>query len=137
MGRSIETPTYAEFTVYLNPEEPFGDSLDWSDYREDISCLLQSYFPSLIFGTARRYPGSKFDRETIAVAANDHGVFTLAEYCGLVALSFVVDDTTEHVGLSERWAQQAYERLQTVFPERLAPLATMSNGETVYQRMGA
>lgn len=137
MSRSVEIPAYAAFTVYLAPEEPFEDSMDWGDYQDSVSMYLAEIFPSLSMQTSNRYPGNQFDRETVAIAENLHGTFTLSEYCGLVALSFVVDDTTEHAGLSERWAEQAHERLKRVFPDQLVPIARASNGETFYERMEA
>lgn len=81
------------------------------------------------------------DRECQVVAKNAHSLIAVAEYCGMVSISLAprYDRDTywrDDNALGENWRKQIAARFESTFSE-FAKLGTFSNGESVYQKIGA
>lgn len=140
MGRSVDYPSNAEFTLYL--EGPYSDDPvfaqeDWEDWKDWLAERLEQDFPSL--SECDEWEG----HECHAFLENSFGKFFLAEYCGLVSLSFKLDDLAENVyydapdttGLGRRWAAQAEAKLRGNMSSFLFnSIGRASNGEQFFER---
>lgn len=141
MGRSVNYPSNSEFTVFMaGPEledglDDYTDEWDW--FKENLSDRLVEAFPSL--SECDTWDG----RECHGFLENSFGKFFLSEYCGLVSLSFKLDDLCDNVfyggsdttGLGENWASNAYDSVVEKFKDSLyRKLGSFSNGEGVYER---
>ncbi len=142
MGRSVAYPSNSEFTVFMaGPEvedgvDDYTEEWDW--YESNLAERLVETFPSL--SGCDTWDG----RECHGFLENNFGKFYLAEYCGLVSLSFKLDDLSDNVyyggsdttGLGENWASGVYNTIVKKFESELySHIGTMSNGESVYERM--
>jgi hypothetical protein len=141
MGRSVATPYDSEWSVYLPFEydDPDDAEWEWDDFKSFLTEELKEAFPALD-------PEDKWlERECHGFLSNGFGTFYLSEYCGLVSLSFVLDDLSafyseerDRTGLGTHWAANAYEKVKKVMAGRLYyKAATFSNGEGVYERYAA
>lgn len=137
MGRSVACPSRAECTVFA--EHNREDQDDWNDLLDDLRCVLKRAFPS--FNDADRLAG----REEHIILENMHATVVVCEYCGVISVSLVPDEWDEWewhriVNLSGPWCYQITKRFRkvvgNVLGETMTPIATMSNGERVYQRDG-
>lgn len=137
MGRSVSYPSYAEWTVYMpfEYEDPDDACWEWDDFKDNLAWELKDAFPSL-------YDEDKWDgNECHGFLSNRFGTFYLAEYCGLVSLSFKLDDLEANyygepnlTGLGENWAANAEDTVLKVMAGRLyRKIATASNGEAFYE----
>ncbi len=131
MGRSVDYPCNAEWVVYLPFEydDPDDAQWRWECFEGAAIEALKNAFPSCSIHRPL------WDGEAYSILGNGHGDFYLSEYCGLVSLSFKLDEET---AIGEHWAQQALAKVRKVFAGRLYnKIATMSNGEGVYERLPA
>lgn len=136
MSRSVEMFPSASWLIFLRLEDPEEidreDPWYWDDVRDNLFDVIKDYCPTV--QPSDRWLG----RETRALAENEHGIFTLAEYGGVMALGFVPDLNLDDFGLAlaERYAGEAHDRLYncTEFAADLLDLhGFMSNGEAVFQ----
>lgn len=103
---------------------------------EDFVGNVLGQFPSVV--PADDWIGN----ENHVVAENHFARFGVSEYCGLMALWVVpVEDDgwggPSFEGLSRHWIDQIWPKVEEMYPSRLVPLGTMSNGVTVYERRTA
>ena len=78
------------------------------------------------------------DREDHAVMENDHAYIGVSEYCGLASIWFVCKadyEDVDYIGLTMAWCGKACNKFTETFGD-LTKVATFSNGESVYQRIG-
>jgi hypothetical protein len=141
MGRSVATPYDAEWSVYLAFEcDDLDDSpWEWDDFKENLTWELEDAFPALV-------KDDKWDgNECHGFLSNGFGTFYLAEYCGLVSLSFKLADLEaryyderDRTGLGAHWASKAEDKVLKVMAGRLYyKLGSASNGEGFYQKYAA
>ena len=147
-------PVYGEF----NPEtgEYEGDNLNEFETQDSFDCLvcdivaaLKHRFPSLEdVPPFRECSGtdallwSLSDRECTPVLRNGNCAVFLAEYCGLISLSFCrisdfYDGDGRTSGLNERWIRKAESGIDSAIDsvaERLICCGRFSNGEALYSR---
>jgi len=136
MGRSVAVPSNAVATVYV--QHGCEEEYEWGDWVEDVRNVIRADYPS--FDHEDRW----VDREERAILSNCHADVVVAEYCGLASISLV--PTAESFGyeceqnLHDAWCAQIEdrwrERINTAFGG-LQKLGTMSNGETVYRKVGS
>lgn len=141
MGRSVDYVNDSEFVVYthFDIEEGFEDDAQWmwDEFKDDLTDTLMAKFPSL----------SKCDtwngRECHGFLKNDFGTLYISEYCGLVSLSFKLDEPSYYdekniTGLGARWALGMERTLEAMLGERaLRLMGRASNGEAFYERVAA
>lgn len=136
MSRSVELFPSASWIIFLRVErdtwQDEEDPLFWTDQRDDMLTVLQHHYPDV--QSSDRWLG----RETQALGENEHGIFTVAEYGGVIALSFVPDLNLDDFGLAlaERFAGEAHDRLfgcDEFAPRLLSLDGFMSNGEAVFR----
>lgn len=105
---------------------------DWDDIVEHFRASVLRHYPST--WAADKWIG----RENRVVAMNAHACFGLSEYCGCIAYWVVLrkDIPMGEEGLAQGW----FNQIETKFEQRFATLTrlgTFSNGEAIYQRIGA
>lgn len=124
MARSVSTPYDALTIEYAAFDTLDGDDYAWQDAIENLRYTAQALYPSL--RDCDRWIG----RENHAVLENAHGVITVSEYCGLVAIALV---PTENSGLAARWCRQvSLAPLAACFGTRLLSRGVFSNGEQFF-----
>lgn len=152
MGRSVSYPTGAEVT-FLHPTfweraiDKLRDTDAYQDATEDEQQSLEEELEydyhdfddleDVLFEQAREaWPSMSpckhwVGREDHAITENGHAWFGLSEYCGLVAVWLVAKDRDN--ALAEAWVAQASRKLHSM--GQLRKVATMSNGEAVFERV--
>ena len=134
MSRSVSTPRNAQVIAYAHVEceEDEADVQDtWDDDLVNLSAALRAAFPSM--SPADRW----LDREDHVILENRHAYIGVSEYCGLVAVWIVPEDTPTAL----HWCAQIEPRFRRVvadvFGVELRHIATASNGEAFFERMSA
>lgn len=128
MGRSVDYPSNASFTFFFAVPEWFREEVwTWQEYIDQITDLLEAHYPSVT--DCDRWRG----REQHVIAENSRGEFVLCVYCGLASLSFVPTDN-----LGAVWGSKIRDGLLAKLKATdlglvLRKIATMSNGEGVYE----
>ncbi|MGX7894955.1 hypothetical protein [Tsuneonella sp. HG222] len=135
MGRSVSWPCGASTVVYGTLD--WDDEVDWDYHVQWFQELVKTLFPSTWEQDAW------VDREDHAFMGNNHALFGISEYCGLLSYwvlprhnagcNFV---THYNPGLSDAWCARIAPKFTKAFAA-LRKLGTMSNGEGVYQRIDA
>lgn len=158
MGRSVCTPCNAIETVYFDLEpgtycescemgttgyecpecgkdtvyDGYMDAIGWQDILDDIRQTLSGHFPSL--GNCDYWPLN----ESHAIMENNLVRVEISEYCGLIALSVVGLESDYYAEYRTQFAakfgQHVAKRLREYWG-RLQHAGTMSNGESVYNRV--
>lgn len=154
MGRSVETPTDATTIFFhhwdIEPEDyDIAEEL-FADLIDTIRETIKQPFPSFdAVNTGYRSAWGTHYRETSVILENGHAFVTIAEYCGLVAVSLVpkptdydwFHTTDPESYLHEHWCNQIADKfmdsLSRCFGGRLRHVATFSNGEAVFEHTGA
>jgi hypothetical protein len=114
-------------------------SEQWRAYLDYVETRAIEMFPSM---TAEDY--FLRDGETHVVASNGHAIVSVAEYCGIIAVSLAPNfdrreywrEPSESAGLSQHWRSQVSERFLAEFSE-YRRVATASNGESFYERIAS
>ena len=112
--------------------DDFRDYLDW--LSEEVTRLWPSFDP------ADRWIG----KELHVIAENAHSIVAVAEYCDLISINLGAnydrdtywDDSSDFAGLGAHWRSQVESKFLETFSE-LTKIGTFSNGESVYQKIGA
>jgi hypothetical protein len=136
MGRSVAVPSDAIATVYV--DHGCEDPIDWDDWVEDVRNVIRSDYPS--FSVDDRWVG----QEERAILSNCRADVVVAEYCGLASISLVPTEESlaylSEQNLHDAWCEQIEarwtERINAAF-NGLRKVATFSNGESVYERVGS
>jgi hypothetical protein len=160
MGRSVSTPLQAEHVFYIDwypdldeeNEQRIADGLDpipeddpdyWQDEWEYIIYDLRNHVLFDLFPSVEE-ADSWLDNEDHVIAENGLVQFGISEYCGLASIWAVVkeydrywigDPNTE--GLASHWLDQAWPKIEAMFPNRLSMMGRFSNGEAVYKKVEA
>lgn len=128
MARSVYVPSRAAVVAYADASW-MCDEFDWSDAIANLKGVLQSRYPSL--DSADRWIG----REGKVVLENKLVSIVVSEYCGLVAVSAVVEDG--YGALAERFANNMdLSDAAQCFGDELLFRARFSNGEAMFDRRG-
>ena len=104
--------------------EDFREYLDW------ISDEATRLWPS--FDSADRWIGN----ELHVIAENAHSIIAVAEYCDLISINLGANCDRDVAPLGEHWRKQVESKFLETFSE-LEKIGTFSNGESVYQKIGA
>lgn len=142
MGRSVSTPRNAAVKVYLDYESEgeYDDhdlhQMQWEDFVECVTSVISKRYPSLCEADGW------IDREDRIILRNSHGIVTVSEYCGCVAICLTPDDEypNRNPEISRAWCEQVsrgfQETIEKSFPDwAMQKLGTMSNGESVFQKV--
>jgi hypothetical protein len=148
MGRSVSRPSNAQVIAYAYVEAEPNDfdgeiaRQNWDDDTVNLSASLRAVFPSLVPPTRDRWLG----REDHVILHNNLAAVTVSEYCGLVAVCLVPErrdayEPCDDDPLSVRWIASVEARFRKIVAEtfgiELAKMGTMSNGEALFNRIGA
>lgn len=147
-------PVYGEFNLETGEYE--GDNFNEFATQDSFDCLvcglvdaLKQRFPSLEdVPPFRECSGtdallwSLSDRECTPILRNGNCAVFLAEYCGLISLSFCrisdfYDGDWRTSGLNEHWIRSAENGINEAIDsvtERLICCGRFSNGEALYSR---
>jgi len=143
MGRSVSTPTAAEVIAYAHIDSDGDADLDqrnWDDDMVNLGDTLRAAFPSL------RKADRWLSNEDHVILENQLAAVTVSEYCGLVAVCLVPDKyeygcQVNDAPLSVQWIENVEARFRRivaqVFGIELQRMGTMSNGESIFKRIGA
>jgi hypothetical protein len=107
---------------------------EFNDLVGDIRDLFKQQFPSM--HDCDHWP----ERESHAIVENDHCMVVISEYCGLVSIGVVPTGYEGYyspitTGIAANWAERfAAPYLRKQFG-KLEKVGTMSNGESVYERI--
>lgn len=163
MGRSVSTPRHAVEVFYLDysyeiTDEDLDESLEANDAtdlcrhdRESWRQALESdQFDDLIedlrFNVFGQFPSVHpaddwIGDEDHVIAENRLARFGVSEYMGLAAIWVVVhpdvvDTYGSGIGVGPAlfWIEQAWPKVEAMFPNRLGLMGRFSNGEAVYRR---
>jgi hypothetical protein len=128
MSRSVSYATGSQVVTYADFD--FGEDDQFDDLVEDFRTQLQAMFPSV------RHQDAWLGREDHVLAGNARALFGMSEYGGLVSYWIVPrsDPGTADFGLATRWIESIAPKFVGAFG-RLRKVATMSNGEGVYERL--
>ena len=143
MSRSVSRPSNAQVVAFACIESEDDDDLNqmnWDDTIENLVTELLAAFPGL------RKVDRWLDREDHVIAENGLAAFGISEYCGLVAVWIVPDKyelgcKVDDHPLSVKWIasieKQFHKIVAQVFGFELRHIATASNGEAFFERVGA
>jgi hypothetical protein len=129
MARSVSTPHNAVVVAYRHYDDL--DEFEWDNIVYDFRYQSQERWPSLI--EIDKWLG----REDHAFIENEHAIFGISEYCGLVAYWVVPHEDEyfpQHNSLHEHWCLQIADNFNKLFGD-LVKLGTFSNGEAIYRKM--
>lgn len=170
MSRSVAEQRYAELVKYTHFDYVYGyynpetDQYEGDEYndeatRDEVDCLIENLkwslkkaFPSFTEVPENRDRQNRDEREMwqraddecFPILANGNCVVYLAEYCGLVSISFVpageiIEECWYHgynpLGLQKHWIHAAEKRINTAIEsvcDRLICQGHFSNGEAVF-----
>lgn len=155
MGRSVMTLSDATSIAYqtFKPSHYCDEHEDFDcgcDIYCDANCDHSEEFRDLLTWIEERvielwssFTGTDrwIGNELHVIAENAHSVIAVAEYMGMVSINlgpnydrdtFWRDDNA----LGEHWRKQISARFEKEFSE-FTKLGTFSNGESVYQKIGA
>ena len=128
MARSVYVPSRAAQVAYANFECEEGDDFAFDDAVANVVCELKAKYPSLDKPYRPRYVGN----EGRVILENKLVSIVVSEYCGLVALSVVVE--AGYGALAERFADKFdFGDVAGYFGPELRKLGTFSNGEAVFR----
>ena len=138
MGRSVSVPSGAVETAYLDVTW-LEESDDWEDFIYFLQQVIRDKYPSFI--ECKKW----LDREDQVVLENQHAYVVVCGYGNVASISLVAkehdaDDAAFY--LAKRWAEQVgasfLKTIHKAYPSHsLGRLGTFSNGESVYQKVGA
>ena len=120
-----------------NPN-PEPDEHDWDNFIECLQDRLGTRYPSLV--EADEWP----ERECHTIMENQHAIFAVSEYCGLVSVSMRAKEDDygydEHVGLHQSWSRRVAPGFQNFMAKAfgqycLSRMGGFSDGTSVYQRV--
>lgn len=130
MGRSVSYPNSANVTfMHLDWDGEESDYMDFQDFIESRRDAAQDLWPSL-------EPCDKWvGREDHAILENSHAYFGVSEYCGVVATWFLAKDQDNdgRQAVADHWVASVGTKLGKHFGN-MQKIATMSNGEAVYEK---
>lgn len=127
----------ADFETWMRKAFEWDSEYEWDAVLRYISDRAVELWPS--FEPA--LDDSEWLGECQVVAKNAHSLIAVAEYCGMVSISLAprYDRDTywrDDNALGEHWRKQISARFEKEFSE-FTKLGTFSNGESVYQKIGA
>lgn len=117
--------------------EPAWHYFDWGDFIEDLKGVIGERYPS--FGTCDRWAG----REDHVILENEAAEVSVAEYCGLISVSFAPKEgadwdyhqvTARNANWTGRIADNFREHLHSRFQNfAMIPMGSASNGEAFFR----
>ena len=127
MGRSVWTHSDSIKTVFF--EHDFRAD-DYYELIADIRYWMQHKFPSL------ESCDDWSERESHAILRSELAEIVISEYCGLVSLG-VVPRNSDYVphAFALAWCQNNAAPFIETHYSKLRPIATGSNGITMYERI--
>ena len=127
-------------------EDGTHNQLDFA-YQDDFDWVLETFKDDILKAFPSTFEDDRWlDREDHALASNRFAYFGISEYCGTIALWMAPKDADWREGpgweaLRDHWLEQATPRFRKLaegaLPNPMRRLGVMSNGEAVYQRLGA
>jgi len=148
MGRGVMTATDAVHVVYFPitigsgcDDEDCCDSdfsyWEWDEFIEDLWEIIKDRYPS--FFDCDKWDG----REEHRILENDYARIVVCEYMGCVSVSLAIREDADHwpyaYGLADHWCRQIagnFQKLLDAHFGTIAKLGTMSNGVSVFQKVG-
>ena len=132
MARSVDYLSHAYHVFYMDGSE-IDDEFEWDDFKINLVETLTNILPSL--GECGRWDG----RETKIILENSFCEVGLAEYCGLISVSFRWHYGAEYntEALFENWFNKVLPKLENKLNESFSMLnkvGRFSNGECLYER---
>jgi hypothetical protein len=121
-----------------NDWNDFGAQSDFEAILDSTQYILKELWPS--FEDADEW----VERECHVIAQNAHSIVTISEYCGSIAICLgarydrddYYADSTELANLGEHWRKQIADKFEQTFGG-MRKLGTFSNGESIYEKIGA
>ena len=134
MGRSVMTASNAVASVFFQSE--WAEEYEWQDEIDNVRSVIQERFPT--FENCDYWPDRGFyGGEVHAILENGHSYVTISDYCGTVAICLV--PRINENNLAEPWCRRIAnnwcELLNKAF-NGMAKVGTMSNGVSVYRKVG-
>ena len=154
MGRSVNYPSNAAAVRYVDTSwvgystDDDGDSFfdeyqsqdDWDYFIDDVYNIVKSKYPS--FEKANSWIGNELN----VIAENNHAQIVVSEYCGLASISLVAKQSEGYYSedirndnIANAWTGQIANNFTKLiaknFINTYAKLASMSNGEGVFERV--
>ena len=130
MARSVYIPSEAAEVVYADASWMEFD-YDFSDAIDNAVEALRARYPSLERPSRDRWIG----REGRVILENKLVSIVVSEYCGLVAISAVVE--AGYGALAERFGNNIdLSPAANAFGDELVQRARFSNGEALFDRKG-
>lgn len=125
MGRCVETHPLATGSAFFACDTD-EDAASWIDFKAEVLDVVKRWWPSMRYrDPARRW----ISRETEMIAENAHACVAVSSYGCVTVVSVIPSGSST---LSQRWAEQAGRKLETL--GNLRRVGRMSNGECVYVR---
>lgn len=135
MGRSVSKHrnSIQTFFMHFECEDESDSQYEWECFMGDLKDnVLPCIFPSLT-------PCDRWqDREDHVIAENGRCEISVSEYCGCVAICLAPldPDSTFDVAWCENVAANFQRKLTKFYPKSaMVKQGTMSNGESVYQKV--
>lgn len=130
MARSVYVPSRAAEVVYADASW-MENSYDFDDAIDNAVEALQAKYPSLEKPSSNRWIG----REGRVILENKLVSIVVSEYCGLVAISAVVE--AGYGALAERFGNNInLSSAARAFGNELVCRGRFSNGEAIFDRRG-
>ena len=128
MARSVYVPSRAVEVVYADASW-MEDSFDWDCAIDNAVYELKAKYPSLDKPARDRWIGN----EGRVILENKLVSIVVSEYCGLVAISAVVEDG--YGALAERFGNNIdLSPAAAAFGDELVCRGRFSNGEAIFDR---
>ena len=132
MARSVNYLSNAYHVFYIDGSD-ISDEFDWDDFKVDLNANLKAILPSL--DETDNWDG----RETRIILENGFCEVGLAEYCGLISLSFRWHQNAEYQSepLFENWFNQMLPNIDEMIKSHYSSLnkiGSFSSGECIYEQ---
>ena len=132
MARSVDYLSNAYHVFYIDGTE-ITNEFDWDDFKSDLTANLKKLLPSL--DDCESWDG----RETRIFLENGFCEVGIAEYCGLISVSFRWHQNAEYQSepLFENWFDKIQSKIDTMLKDNFSSLnkiGTFSNGECIYEQ---
>lgn len=141
MARSVSFADGSAWVLYTHldydeDDDGYPPELAWDDFTVELLGRFKHAFPSLV--ECNKWIG----REDRALLENGHAFIGVSEYCGLVSVWCVPKEDLygNDSALAQRWAESIEAKAAKIlaeFSDPLVKVATLSNGEALYQRVKA